>query len=201
MYVVEQSTDISGRPVSYAYRPSAFGPLRTFTLSEDGIDWMAGIQSGHLSYRNIRRLRMSFRPTSMQPQRFVVELWGEGAPKLQIASSTWKSITEQERLGQSYSAFRKRLHSRISHPAGPSRFLQGSSPLIYWPSLVVFVVVALGLAALVVQALRTDTLSGAGLVAAFLALFVWQGANFIRRNRPRVYRADALPKEVMPPTP
>jgi hypothetical protein len=198
MYVVEPSTDISGRPLSYAFRPSAFGPLRTFTLSGDGIDWVVGIQSGHIPYRNIRRLRMSFRPTSMQPRRFVVELWGEGAPKLQIASSTWKSITEQERLDQSYSAFVQELHSRISNAAGSARFLQGSSPLVYWPSLVVFVVVALGLAALVVRALRADTLSGAALVAAFLALFVWQGGNFIRRNRPRAYRADALPKDVMP---
>jgi hypothetical protein len=196
--VVKPSTDISGRPASYAYRPSAFGPLRTFTLSDDGIDWVAGIQSGHLPYRNIHRLRMSFRPTSMQPQRFVVELWGEGAPKLQIASTTWKSITEQERLDQSYSAFVRDLHSRISNVTGSARFLQGSSPLIYWPSLVVFVGVALGLAALVVRALRADTLSGAALVAAFLALFVWQGGNFIRRNRPRAYRPDALPKDVMP---
>src|SRR5262245_35362129 len=201
MYVVEPSTDISARRVSYAYRPSAFGPLRTFVLSGDGIDWVAGIQSGHIPYRNIRRLRMSFRPTGMQPQRFVVDLWGEGAPKLQIASSTWKSITEQERLDQSYSVFVKELHARISDAAGPARFLQGSSPLIYWPSLVVFVVVALALAALVVRALRADALSGAALVAAFLALFVWQGGNFIRRNRPREYRADALPKDVMPPMP
>jgi hypothetical protein len=196
--VVESSTDISRRPVSYAYRPSAFGPLRTFTLSEDGIDWVAGIQSGHLPYRNIRSLRMSFRPTSMQPRRFVVELWGEGAPKLQIASSTWKSITEQERLDQPYSAFVRDLHSRISNAGGSARFLQGSSPLIYWPSLAVFVVVALGLAALAVRALRAGTWSGAALVAVFLALFVWQGGNFIRRNRPRAYEADALPSDVMP---
>jgi len=141
---------------------------------------------------------MSFRPTSMQPQRFVVELWGEGAPKLQVASCTWKSITEQERLDQSYSAFVQDLHSRISNAGGSARFLQGRSPLIYWPSLAVFVLVALGLAALFVRALRADTLSGAALVAAFLALFVWQGGNFIRRNRPRAYEADALPKDVMP---
>src|SRR5215475_7694106 len=117
MFVVEPSTDISGRPVSYAYRPSAFGPLRTFTLSVVGLALKEEIQSGHIPYRNIRRLRMSFRPTSMQPQRFVVELWGEGAPKLKIASSTWKSITEQERFDQCYSVFVRELHSRISNAA------------------------------------------------------------------------------------
>ena len=186
--------------MSYTYRASALGPLRTFTLLEDGIDWGAGIQSGHIPYRSVRCVRMSFRPTSMQSRRFVVELWGKDAPKLQIASSTWKSIAEQERLDQSYATFVRELHARIARAAGPARFLQGSNPLIYWPSLVVFVMVALGLAALIVQAKRADAIAGAALGGAFLALYVWQGGNFIRRNRPGTYRADALPKDVMPPS-
>jgi hypothetical protein len=160
---------------------------------------VAGIQSGHIPYRKIRHLRMSYRPTSMQAQRFVVELWGEGVPKLQIASSTWKSITEQERLDQSYSAFVRELHARIATGGRSVRFQQGSNPLIYWPSIVLFVIVALGLAGLIVRALRAGTVGGAVFVGAFLALFAWQGGNFIRRNRPRTYRADALPKDVMPP--
>jgi hypothetical protein len=135
----------------------------------------------------------------MQSQRFVVELWGEGAPKLNIASSSWKSITEQERLDQSYSVFVQQLHDRVSKAAGSARFQQGSSPFIYWPGLVVFCAVALALAALIVHALRAGTTGGAALVCAFLALFIWQGGNFIRRNRPGSYRADALPKGVMPP--
>jgi hypothetical protein len=197
--VTKQSTEISRRPVSYAYRPSAFGPLRVFNLSDDGIDWVAGTQSGHIPYRSIRRLRMSYRPTSMQSQRFVVELWGEGAPKLTIASSSWKSITEQERLDQSYANFVQQLHDRISRATKSAYFQQGSSPLIYWPGLIMFVAVALGLAALIVHALRAGTAGGAALVCLFLALFVWQGGNFLRRNRPGAYRADALPKGVMPP--
>jgi len=52
---------------------------------------------------------------------------------------------------------------------------------------------------LTVQGLRAGTTSGAALVGAFLVLFVWQGGNFMRRNRPGTYLADALPKGVMPP--
>ena len=197
--VTEQSTEILGRPPSYAYRPSAVGPLRVYSLSDDGIDWAVGLHSGHIPYRSIRRLRLSFRPTGMQPRRFVVELWAEGAPKLTIASSSWKSITEQERLDQPYTTFVQELHRRISNAVQSTRFQQGSNPLIYWPCLAVFAAVALGIAALTVQGLRAGTTSGAALVGAFLVLFVWQGGNFMRRNRPGTYRADALPKGVMPP--
>ena len=198
---MNERTEISERPVSYAYRPSAFGPLRVFTLSGDGIDWIAGVRSGHVAYRNIRHLRLSYRPTSMQSQRFVLELWGESAPKLKIASSSWKSLAEQERLDQAYSVFVRELHARLSQAASPTRFERGSNPLIYWPSFVLFAVVGLGLAALVVRALQAGAVTSAALVSGFFVLYLWQGGNFIRRNRPGTYRADALPKDVLPPLP
>jgi hypothetical protein len=191
--------DAAGNIVSYAYRPSVMGAVREFKLSDDGIDWVAGVRSGHIPYRNIRFLRMSYRPTSIQSQRFVTELWTEGAPKLKINSSSWKSMVEQERLDQSYSAFVRELHLRISNVATPTRFKQGNRPLIYWPSLVVFIAVALGLAGLIVRALQIGTSGGAAFVGASLALYLWQGGNFLRRNRPGEYRPGALPKEVMPP--
>ena len=34
--------------------------------------------------------------------------------------------------------------------------------------------------------------------AALMALFLWQGGNFFRRNRPGRYRPDALPAALMP---
>ena len=196
--MTESPLDAAGNVVTYAYRPSVMGAVREFKLSDDGIDWVAGVRSGHIPYRNIRFLRMSYRPTSIQSQRFVTELWAEGAPKLKINSSSWKSMIEQERLDQSYSAFVRELHLRISNMAASTRFKQGNRPLIYWPSLVVFVAVALGLAGLIARALQIGASGGAAFVSAFLALYLWQVGNFLRRNRPGEYRPGALPKEVMP---
>jgi len=199
--VIEQRAEVLERPATYAYRPSAMGALREFNLSDDGIDWVAGVQSGHVPYRNIRQLRMSYRPTSMQSHRFVTELWANDAPKLQIASTSWKSVAEQQRLDQRYSAFVRELHRRIAATPTIVRFERGSSPLLYWPSLLVFLAVGLGLAALIVRALQFVTYGGAVLVGVFLVLFLWQGGNFIRRNRPGVYNANALPTDVMPRLP
>jgi hypothetical protein len=197
--VTESLLNAAGNVVTYAYRPSVMGAVREFKLLDDGIDWAAGVRSGHIPYRNIRLLRMSYRPTSIQSQRFVTELWAEGAPKLKINSSSWRSMVEQERLDQSYSAFVRELHRRISNVATSARFERGSRPLIYWPSLVVFVAVALGLAGLIARALQIGASGGAAFVGAFLALYLWQGGNFLRRNRPGEYRPGALPTEVMPP--
>ena len=199
----EPSLDGAGSTVSYAYRPSVTGPMRIFSLSDDGIDWAAGVRSGHVPYRHIRLVRMSYRPTSLQSQRFVTELWARGeaaqTTKLKIASSSWKSMVEQERLDQSYSAFLGELHRRMSAAKVAARFEYGGHPLVYWPSLAIFLVVGLGLAALVAETLHGDAPSGAAIVAAFLALYLWQGGNFLRRNRPGRYCPDALPGAVMPP--
>jgi hypothetical protein len=107
-------------------------------------------------------------------------------------------MVEQERLDRAYSVFVRELHRRISNAAPLMRFEQGYSPLLYWPSLVAFVAIALGLAALVVRALQADAFGGAAFICAFLALYLWHSTNFLRRNRPGVYGHDALPKDLMP---
>jgi hypothetical protein len=164
--------------------------------------WEAGRKSGLIPYRAIRGVRLSFKPASMQTQRYLTEIWAEGAPKLEIVSSSWKSMVEQERLDKTYAAFVTELHRRIAQVEGqgpaPVRYEQGSPPLLYWPGLAVFAGVALGLAWLTVRALQSDAMAGAAFIAAFMLLFLWQGGNFFRRNRPGRYRPDALPDVLMP---
>lgn len=189
----------AGAPgVDYAYRPSLLGAAWQFKLTDDGIEWVAGRRSGRIPYRDVRRVRMSFKPANMQSQRFVTEIWAEGTPKLTIVSSSWKSMFEQERLDKPYSAFVAELHRRIAEAATPVRYEQGSNPPLYWAGLIVFAGVALGLSVLIVRALQVDAMSGAAFIAAFLALLVWQGGNYFHRNRPGVYRPNALPAALLP---
>ncbi len=183
---------------AYTYRPSLLGAPWEFSLASGGIDWASGRKSGHIPFRNIRRLRLSFRPASMQTHRFATELWADGAPKLQILSSSWKSVVELERLDKPYAAFITELHRRIALAAPAARFEQGSHPLLYWPGLIVFAGVSFALAWLLVRALQADVKGGAAFVGAFLALFLWQGGNYFRRNRPGRYRPEAPPVELLP---
>jgi hypothetical protein len=183
---------------AYAYRPSLLGASREFKLTDDGIDWSAGSKSGRIPFRDIRRMRLSYKPASMQSYRFMTELWADGAPKLEILSSSWKSMVEQERLDRGYTTFIAELHRRIAQAAPPARFEQGSNPIAYWPGLIVFVSVALGLAWLVVRALQAQAWGGAAFIGVFMLLFLWQGGNFLRRNRPGRYRPEAPPPELLP---
>lgn len=188
----------AGEGVAYTYRPSLLGSPWEFRLDGDGIDWANGRKTGHVPFRTLRRVRLSFRPASMQAQRFAAELWADGGPKLEILSSSWKSMVELERLDKPYAAFIAELHRRIALAAPPARFEQGSHPFLYWPGLIVYIGVSLGLAWLVMRALQAGVGGGAVFVGVFLALFLWQGGNFFRRNRPGSYRPDAPPAELLP---
>jgi hypothetical protein len=189
---------VDGDSLAYAYRPSLLGAPTEFRLTGEALDWRSGSRSGHIPLRDVRLLRMSFKPATMQPYRFVTELWADRAPRLEIASSSWKNMVEQERLDQRYVAFITELHRRIGQAGAPARFARGKHPLLFWPGLAIFVVVALAMAAVVARALQTHSVGVAAVIAALVALLLWQGGNFIRRNKPGAYRPDALPPELLP---
>jgi hypothetical protein len=196
----EPSTDAAGNPPepTYAFRPSLLGAGRAFRLTDDAIIWEVGNKSGRIPYRAVRRVRLAYKPVSMQLYRFVTEIWAADSPRLEIVSCSWKNLVEQERLDRPYAAFLRELHRRLAVAGTRVEYVQGRPALIYWPGLVLFVVVALLLAAAVVRALQVHAPGGAVFVAAFLALFLWQGGNFFRRNRPGRYSPQALPTELMP---
>lgn len=184
--------------VSYEYRASLIGAPWQFRVAPEALHWSMGRHSGQVPYDAIRRVRLSFRPVSMQSYRFLAEIWPKEGPKLTIASSTWQSIAGQERQDQAYSAFIGALHKRIAAAGGQGDFIAGSPVLLYWLGLVIFVGAALALAGLILRALELETFAGAAMVGAFLALFLWQLGNFFRRNRPGRYRPDAPPAVLLP---
>src|SRR5581483_3048367 len=182
----------------YVYRPSLLGAPREFALTATGIAWSIGRQSGSVPYAAVRRVRLSYRPANLQTYRFVAEIWANGAPKLTLVSTSWKSMTVQERLDGPYASFLAALHRRLAASGANVRFEQGIAPLRYWPELVAFAIVSLLLAVMIVRALTLHGFATAAFVAAFLAFSLWHGGAFFRRNRPGTYWPDALPAEVLP---
>jgi hypothetical protein len=187
-----------GARLTYSYRPSVLGAPMELTLERDALVWGAGAKSGRMKLADVRAVNMSYKPASMQPYRFVTQVWGQGSPSIVIVSTSWRSMVEQERLDKAYVAFVGELHRRIVEAGAPVRFFKGKSAWIYWPGLALFGFVGLLLAAMVPRAWQDHSLAGAAFIAAFLALFLWQGAAFFRRNKPGEYRADEPPPELLP---
>jgi hypothetical protein len=192
-------TDTSGPDATeYTYRPSVLGSPWTFHLLPDGLTWQAGSRTGRAAYTSITRVRMSYRPATMQSYRFMTEIWAMGAPKLRMVSTSWRNMVDMERRDPAYVQFVTTLHRNLVAAGTKATFDTGTNPLVYWLGVTVFVGTSLALAGLVVRALQGGQSSGAIVIGIFLGVFLWQAGNYFRRNRPRVYRPDALPPELIP---
>src|SRR5438105_15798371 len=98
----DAATESSARPVAgpgddlaYSYKPSLMGAAWEFRLRRDALEWRAGRHQGSAPYGRIVRVRLSFRPVTMQTRRFVTEIWPDQGPRLSIASTSWRSMVEQ----------------------------------------------------------------------------------------------------------
>ena len=190
-------SDPAADPV-YIHKPSLMGAPWELRLRPEALEWRTGRHEGRIPYARVTRVRLSFRPVTMQTRRFLAEVWSAGGPRLSIASTSWRSMVEQAAQDQAYGAFMRELHRRIAAAGAAPAYDRGSPALLYWPGLAVFVGVVAGFAVLIVQALDIGAYGGAAVVGAFFALFAWQGGTYFRRNRPGRYRPDALPADLVP---
>jgi len=187
----------SGDPF-YAYKRSPSGPRCEFALRSEAIEWRAGWGGGRIAYADVRRMRLSLTTVKLATDRFVAEIWPALGGKIVIASTSWKSMAEQEPLDQAYGAFIGELHRRLLAAGSTATFEAGLPRWRYWPGLAVFVATSLVIAALTVLALNSGENAGALFVAVFLVFYLWRFGTYFRRNRPRTYRVDAPPSWLMP---
>lgn len=184
--------------LQYTYKPSLLGGAWQFRLEPGALAWNFGSRSGRVPYRQIARVRLSFRPMTLQTQRFITEIWPQNGSKLQIASTSWKSMVEHERLDADYFTFVTALHKRLAAAGSQASFVTGYPAPLYWAGLAVFVATSLGLAGMVVRAVQLGAWAGLAFIAVFFGIFVWQVGNYFRRNKPGSYRPEAVPDAVLP---
>ena len=183
---------------TYTYKPSLMGAPCHFALRQEGLQWERGRYAGLVRYDRIRKIRMSFRPVTMQSQRYITDIWSSDNPKLQISSASWRSLIEQERLDAAYTAFVTELHRRLAMAGTTAEFTSGMPVATYWIGVVVFAASIFAIGALTVRAMQLDDWKAAALVGALFLVFAIQLGNYFRRNLPGRYRPEAIPAGVLP---
>lgn len=182
----------------YAYKPSLVGAMSEFALQSDAIEWNRAGSVVRVPYADIRRVRLSFRPITMQSYRFIAEIWAMGGKKLTIASCSMRSMFEQTRQDVEYNAFMTELHQRLVPFGAAIRFQTGSPFLLYWIGVAVIAALCLAAAMLIVRSLEAEARLGAAFIAGMLAIFLWQTGGFLRRNKPDTYTPEQVPPRVLP---
>ena len=192
----DQNTSL--KPAAYAFKASLIGAAQQFELSDEGLQWRMGPKSGLWPYASIARVRLSFRPVSMQSQRYRADLEDSKGARLRIVSTTWQTVALMAPQNDAYRAFILELHRRMQAAGSRADLIGGLPPAIHTAALVVVALVAAAMTGLLARAVATGSWPGALFIAGFAALFGWQIGGFIRRNRPRKYDFNDVPKDLLP---
>jgi hypothetical protein len=199
--VVRQS-DPSSRAAdpseSYAYKASLIGAAQQFELTDDGLTWRIGPKAGLWPYATIARVRLSYRPVSMQSRRYRADIEDVSGGRLRVLSTTWQTVALMAPQDDAYRTFIVALHDRMRAAGSRAELLGGLNPAMHTGALVLAALVAAAMTALLARAVALGNYPGALFLLGFAALFIWQVGGFIRRNRPRRYSFDELPKDLLP---
>jgi hypothetical protein len=194
------STDLSDQttPTHYAFKPSLMGAAHQFELTDGGLSWRLAGRSGVWPYADISAIRLSYRPVTMQADRFRADIHHVKRARITVVSTSWQTAALMAAQNRDYRTFMLELHERMAQAGSKAALTGGLNPNLYAAGLTLVILLAIGMAALVIRALVTGEFYGALFLLAFAALFGWQIGGFLRRNRPLVYSFADIPARLLP---
>jgi hypothetical protein len=182
----------------YAFKPSLMGAAHQFELTDDGLSWRLAGRSGVWPYTDISAIRLSYRPVTLQADRFRADIHHVKRARITVVSTSWQTAALMAAQNHDYRTFMLELHERMAKAGSKAALSGGLSPNLYAAGLTLVILLAIGMAALFARALVTGEFSGALFLLAFAALFGWQIGGFLRRNRPLVYTFTNIPARLLP---
>ncbi|MFT4117011.1 hypothetical protein [Bradyrhizobium sp.] len=188
----------AGSVTSYAYKASLIGSAHRFELTGDGLSWHIAGRSGLWRYDEISAIRLSFRPVSMQQHRFRADVSRAGGGRIAILSTSWQTAALMAPQDNGFRDFIVELHARMAKAGSRAELIAGLGRKTYAAMLAFLAVLAVAMSGLLIRALMIGEFAGALFIIGFAALFVWQVGGFVRRNQPRSYSFDRLPRSLLP---
>lgn len=194
-----QVSDGQGVPVtSYAYKASLIGSAHRFALTDEGLSWHIAGRSGVWRYDEISAIRLSFRPVSMQQHRFRADVSRASGGRIAILSTSWQTAALMEPQDRGFRDFLVELHARMAKAGSRAALTAGLGRKTYAAVLALIALLAVLMAGLLIRALMIGEFAGVLFILGFAALFAWQVGGFVRRNQPRSYSFDQLPRSLLP---
>jgi hypothetical protein len=182
----------------YAFKPSLMGAAHQFELTDGGLSWRLAGRSGVWPYTDISAIQLSYRPVTMQADRFRADIHHVKRARITVVSTSWQTAALMAAQNHDYRTFVVELHARMARAGSNASLAGGLGRNVYAVGLTLIILLAIGMAALFIRALVTGEFSGALFLLAFAALFGWQIGGFLRRNRPLVYTFADIPARLLP---
>lgn len=182
----------------YAHRAKPYSSELELRLTDRELIAEKGKSKQAYRLEKLERIRLSFSPRNTAKLTFVCEIRASDGSSVAFDNLNWKSLIETERLDAPFRALVLALIERASR-ANPKLTLEaGVGPVKFnVMRLVGFALVGTLVGATVYAGAKGNTVVAFGALALgiYLARWLW---DFLSRNRPRVFTADAVPDNVLP---
>jgi hypothetical protein len=189
---MSQTYTHSPRPVS--------GPI-SFVLKGDRLTVDSGRKVQEVRLGAVETVRMTYEPGRVGRRAFRTKVTLKDGKTFTFTSLSWKSLVDARELTGEYRAFTQALCAAILRANPDARFVAGRPMWVWLATTIVAVASLLAMAFMIWRAFRMGSTNVALLGGLFALVGVWQIEPMIRLNKPRPFRTEALPEELLPKAP
>lgn len=185
--------------VTYCHRLHAFRERACYEVTEHGLRMSVGGKTREFPFADIGAVALDFAPTRFQRNRFRMRIYPKSGGTIEITNESYEGPASFSAHDADYVRFAEALHGAILASGVPAEFRSGNSTAGY----LVNIAIVVGTAALLYSVLPL-LVAGYGpvgivgvklLVIAFMLPTLWR---YMKRNRPKTYRPDAIPATALP---
>jgi hypothetical protein len=190
-------------PLAYSVRANVFESEMTWRLGADALEVETGEGAAplRLPYRDFIEIRLSFAPSRVDFARYRCDLRVFGQASTAILSTHYAGIGDFEDRAATYAPFVRGLVAQVAAANPKCRFRAGKHAVTYVAEHV-FLLAMIMLLVFVLGLVGGAGLSGLVMVKlAILLFYVPVMIVYTRKNWPRQFKPDDIPKDVLPPIP
>lgn len=185
--------------IRYSHRAKPYSSHIDFTLDAKSLTAEKGRSNKIYPLDKIERIRLSYTPKNICRLTFLCEVIATDGQSVRFDNLDWKSLIAVERENAAFRAFVTALVTRAKAANRKVILEAGCNRLRYrFTQVIGFGLIgALGLTGLYAAGQAQVVVAG-GAFALAVYLFIWL-REFLGRNRPRPFEAEAIPENLLPP--
>lgn len=183
----------------YSHRPKPYSSELELQLDDRQVAAERGRSRQVYPLKDIELIHLVFAPQNLARLAFRCEIRARDGKSIRFDTISWRSLIAVERQDAEYRAFISDLVMRAAR-ANPALRLEAGIGRHHHGAMTILGLALLALLAASIPYFLTVPLYFFAGLAGFSALYFgfWL-RDYLKRNRPRIFTADSIPAEVMPP--
>jgi hypothetical protein len=183
---------------TYQHNPRPVGGPVSFTIEGDRLIVDSGRKVHEVRLGAVESVRLIYEPGRLGQKAFRTKARMKDGKTFSFTSVSWKSLIQAEEMTESYRAFTQALFAAVAQANPDARFIAGK-PFWLWLSTAALAVASfVAMAVLIWKAAQMGSTRVALLGALLAVIGVWQIEPMVRLNKPRVFRPESPPPELLP---